>query len=176
MKARALLAATIVACAPYARAPTAPAVATPLASGVRVTLPHWFQADFPGPVDESRAEVNTDAGTLPFRQFAGKSATLWAEVRVVESPGGFSTSKENLLAARAGKPLDQGALLHQGAFLGADTRLVAPPHSRDNPSAFTIACRLREYVSDTKLVIALFCGGPRDPAVDRAADSLRVLE
>lgn len=41
-----------------------------------VTLPHWFQADFPGPVEESRTEVNTDAGTLPFRRFTGKSATL----------------------------------------------------------------------------------------------------
>ena len=173
---RLVMLAALAACGPNARAPAASAFATPLASGYHVRLPHWFQVDFPAAVEESKAEVQTDAGTLPFREFTSKSATVFAQVRVVEAPGGFSTSKENLLASTMGKPLDASNVLHEGAFLGADTRFVASPHSADNPSAFTIACRRREFLSDTKLVVGIFCGGPRDPAVDRAADSLHALE
>jgi hypothetical protein len=158
-----------------ARAPTAPAERVETASGVRVTLPHWFRVDFPGPVEDAEDVMQTPSGALPCRRFRAKSSTTIAEVRAVESPSGFTVSREAMLAemvakAREGKTMTHGDVVHQGRFDGFDMMLVAPPHSPDNPSDFTITCRTRELVSDTKFVMSFFCGD------DASADSLVALE
>jgi|SRR5580765_7512469 len=165
------------------RVPTMPAERVETASGVRVTLPHWFRVDFPGPVEDAPDVVETPSGSLPCRRFRAKSATTFAEVRVVESPNGFSVSRDMMLArmitkAREGKTMTSGGVLQQGRFDGFDMTVVAPPHSPDNPSDFTIACRTREFLSDTKFVMSFFCGDAThpDPALEASADSLAVLD
>jgi len=166
-----------------ARVPTTPAERVQTASGVRVTLPHWFRADFPGPVEDAPDVVQTPNGELPCRRFSTKSATTFAEVRVVESPNGFSVPRDVMLArmitkAHEGKTMTSGGIVQQGSFDGFDMTVVAPPHSPDNPSDFTIACRTRELLSNTKLVMSFFCGDAAhpDPALEASADSLAALE
>jgi len=166
-----------------ARAPATPAERVQTASGVRVTLPHWFRADFPGPVEDTTDVIRTPNGDLPCRRFSTRSPTTYAEVRVAESPNGFSESRDIMLAkmitkAREGKTMTAGAMVRQGDFDGFDMTFVAAPHSPDNPSDFTIACRTRELLSNTKFVMSFFCGDAAhpDPALEASADSLAALE
>jgi len=165
------------------RVPTTPAERVQTATGVRVTLPHWFSVDFPGPVEDAADVVQTPNGELPCRRFSAKSSTTFAEVRVVESPNGFSVSRDMMLArmitkAREGKTMTSGGVVQQGRFEGFDMTVISAPHSTDNPSDFTITCRTREFLSDTKFVMSFFCGDAThpDPALDASADSLAVLD
>jgi hypothetical protein len=166
-----------------ARAPTTPAERVQTASGVRVTLPHWFRADFSGPVEDAQETLQTPNGTMPCRRFTSKSETTFAEIRVVESPNGFDVPKEALLVdmvkkGREGKRLTQGTELHQGRFVGADMTLITAAHAPDNPSAYDIACRARFFVSETKIVIGTFCDDAAHPdqALRTSAESMVVLD
>lgn len=165
------------------RAPTAPAERVETASGSRVTLPHWFRADFLGAVEDAQEIMQTPNGAMPCRRFTSKSATSFSEVRVIESPNGFDASWEAMLAemankAREGKTVASTNVVHQGNFDGVDMKLIAPPHSPDNASDFTIACRSRVFLSGTKIVLSNHCGDAThpDPALEASADSLAVLD
>ena len=74
--------------------------------------------------------------------------------------------------------LTEGHALTRGRYVGADVNFVVPPRSQDNPSNFTFDCRLRDFISDTKLVIGVYCYDALhpDPALARAADSLQALD
>jgi hypothetical protein len=165
------------------RAPSAPAEREQTASGVRVTLPHWFRAEFPGVVEDAQEIMQTSNGAMPCRRFTSKSATTFAEVRVIESPNGFNASKDAVLAdmakkGREGKTLTSGSTVRQGRFDGVDMKLVTPAHAQDNPSDTDIACRARLFVSETKIVISTFCDDAHHPdsALQASADSLLVLD
>jgi hypothetical protein len=165
------------------RVPTGPVERVQLASGVRVTLPHWFRVDFPGPVEDTQDVLRTPNGALPCRKLVAKSTTTVAGILATESRYGFTGSKDKMLAdmimsARAGSTMSTGALVHEGRFDGFDMRLTVAPHAPDNPSDYTIACRVRGFLSDTKMVIGTFCGDAMHPTpeVDATAESLHVLD
>ncbi|HEY1958895.1 MAG TPA: hypothetical protein VGH28_24955 [Polyangiaceae bacterium] len=179
----ALAAACALACEPWARAPEDPARVVSAADGVDVTLPHWFEAHFPGPVRDSTVALSTGQGDLPFRTFVSNLPTGTARVQVTQGPNGWSQPKERVLldmikATRSDKQLLAGKTIDDRGYVGADMKLRVAPRSADNPSDYTLDCRVRQFVDETKMVNGVFCydAARPDPAFERAADSFRALD
>src|SRR4051794_19190810 len=110
----------VYACGPSVRPPTTAALTAASGNGTHVTLPRWFEGQFPCAVrDDGRVTLHTANGDVPVRQFSCKTATGFASVQVTQSRNGWTTSKQNLLvemikADRAGKQLLAGKELAHG--------------------------------------------------------------
>lgn len=158
--------AVVGGCGNPVRAPRQPATTVADGQWVRVRLDGWFEAVFPMRVEESYLEPSE--GGLPFemRQFASTTNAGFMSVTLGESDDGWDVPKEEALrvvveaAASDGAVLSQGAYGHYGSYIGAQFTVEVPPHTGDNTSDVMIACRVRAFVDDTRLLLGTFCGRP----------------
>jgi len=140
-------------CGPSIRVPSAPLQSVQDGELVRVRLDDWFEAVFPGKVNDSVTDMPGTSGRFRARGLVSQRNTMFAGIYAFESPQGWSAPKEKVVAdmakaSRRGVKLLKGAPLQQGQYAGADMTVEEAPH---------MLCRSKFFVGDTKAVIAIFC-------------------
>ena len=184
MKTKTMLTMTAtfaLACGPAWIPATMQARVVATAAGAHVTLPGWFEAQFPCPVHDSTGPLRTPQGDLSGRTFACQLPTGYVAIFSTRSEHGWNAPKQRVLvdlieAVRTGKQLTDSRLLKNGRFIGADLKVTVAPHAPDNPNAYPLECRERLYIDDSKLLFGMFCydAAHPDAAFARAADSFVV--
>lgn len=167
MRALALIASMglVTACSNPVRAPHQAATTVADGDWVRVRLDGWFEAVFPMRVEETVLEPQKSGMPFEMRQFTSTTNAGYMSVSVGESEDGWDISKEEVLqqvvdGAADGAIVSKGVYGHQGGYIGAMFSLEVPPNTKDNPTKVALACRVRAFVDDSRLLLGTFCSRP----------------
>lgn len=152
-------------CSNPVRAPRQPATTVAEGEWVRVRLDGWFEAIFPMRVEESVLEPPESGMPFEMRQFSSTTNAGYMSVTLGESDDGWDLSKEEVLqqvveGAADGGIVSKGVYGHHGGYVGAQFSIDMPPNTKDNPSSIPLACRVRAFVDESRLLLGTFCSRP----------------